>query len=200
MLTIRNALLIVAVFVVVGFFVADRIRLSNEFEIHKKEAFQDSLKRQFAVVKRNRAMLIENFIVATKKKGMTALDGYFFALTSAELVDIWEHERDIDEGRCERATVSAKRILQSLDCGQTKDYLDFARRIVGDYLEDKTGNREFDDVTLVDFLGLQASDDLENFRDFMTRACEDSVARGDDFESDFDSRLQNAPAGEYRLF
>lgn len=200
MLTARKVLLGVLIFAPTSLLLADRFRMSRAFEARKEEAFEDSLKRQSAVVRRNRAILVENFIRVTKKESISALDGYFFFVTSDELLDIWEHEQEIDEAHYERATVSAKRMLEALDCRQVDDYFQFAERTITEYLARKGEPQEVNEDFLAGSMGLSTIDDLKKFRDFLTRACEDTVARAEDVESDFDARVQNAPGGEYRLF
>lgn len=169
-----------------GLWVADRQTLSRRFAKHEKHAFEDSLVRQLAVVEREHAQLLEAFAEAATDDPAT-LDKFLLGRITEQLVRLWKYEKDIDRGRAERATVSGKRLLDALNCEQPDDFFDLAEEIARRYFE-------VDRFRRTAFLEMN-EEELASFCDFLQRASQDKVARGDDFGD----QMQNAP-GELRLF
>lgn len=90
------------------------------------------------------------------------------------------------KGKCERVTVSALRLLRSLNCSSLSDYFDLAERVSKNHF----ANGDFDRTK---FLDMNEANCLR-FCGFLERAFDDEVASEDGIVA----MLQNAPSNHDR--
>ena len=171
---------------IIAMWVADRMTLVGNLARLEKQNVQDALTRQLAVVERDRSQLIAGF-AEEALSAPESVDKYLIAATTSQLVRLWKHEKDIDLGKAERATVSGKRLLEALSCESVDDYFGFAERTVKKYYQ-------VDDFERKVFLEMD-NEELSQFCDFLQRASEDTV----DYGTDLPSMMRNSP-GEFRPF
>jgi hypothetical protein len=176
----------------------DRSRLTARHQSAQVEAKEDALRRQTAVVAYTQATLIAA-ILEKLSEDSNSLEIALFVESSDLLNTLWKYEKEIDQSQFERATVSAKRLLDALDCKKNDDFMDIARNKIK-LISEKNGTNGFAEVTnehLIGFLGFDNSEDFDHFCEFVSRACSDSVFDSDDY---LESRIRNAPGGVFRGF
>lgn len=172
----------------------DRARINTRNERAKVEAKEDAMRRQMAVVSQNRASLIAG-IYDKLREDTNTLDVALFISSTDVLNTLWKYEKQIDQAQLERATVTAKRLLDALGCKEPDAFFEFARRKMTAFAALKGLEEDTNEYFFV-FLGLESSEEFDQFQAFISRACADIVFDGDDLES----RMKNAPRGIYRLF
>lgn len=181
----------------IGFLLVDRARLKSSFEKQKQEATVDALRRQLAIRTYDRSETVTAFAKKLHEKNIDAIDLTLFVESSDILNVLWKNEKEIDSAQFERATVTAKRIMESLACDDTESYTSLAKKLFKQVNQDSTESIEIDEPTLIEILGLESEEQFRPFLDFLSRACQDEVSSSED---PIQLRMENAPNHVFRLF
>ena len=175
------------VLLLLGLWYADRRSLKRAHADAKALAFEDALSRQLAVMEREPDAT--HCSVRESRQGKAEeLDLIVLFTVSDQLKRLWQQEDDINQGHCERPTVSGKRLLAAVDCHSVGDFEDFLERRARQFY----WKGEFFPT---DFFELP-DEQMALFNEFIERSLADEVAEG----SDPQALIENAPDGEYRMF
>lgn len=183
----RKVVFFLALSLLIGLWITDRWRLTRTNAESKQLALEDGLRRQLAIVERDRVHLLTPFVrVSTQDR--EKLDLIVLFTVSDELKRLWKHEADINQGDCERVTVSGKRLLSALNHRGPDDFFDYVEEQAKRFF----WKGEFETAAYFEL----TDEELASFREFLRRSSIDNVAEGEDLPT----LLENSPKGEYRMF